>query len=409
MRISSSSNLLKYLTSRNITVIVLFIMLTQLVFLEGYGISPLKVGLMALMPLVFIFKVSYVSKALILGVLYLLVIIFSGLFHPESFRFSTIGYLGMFVITFITVYNLVHFGVFTLKFFIKFLRWMILAYAICLICQQLLVLIGIRFMPLVNLNDQFFLAIDKLPSLSLEPSHTARILGVLMYAYMQCNGFKQGSSFRFYQLFEQEHKWVSYGFLWSMLTMGSGTAFIVLGVLSLYFINWRNALIIVPLLAGMVTIGSSMGIKQFDRAYNITQATLTFNKEIVGETDGSAAYRIRPILNTINNLDLSKKEHWFGYGIDSGRNNLSEAMLAEITDYGLLAYLLGLLLVFSCANRFWSIESIMYFIGIGGGTGNIAYQWGILIVFMCVRYFYYHRNKLTITSYGQTNTSHLPL
>lgn len=395
MRIPSFSDIPKYLTDRNIAVAILVVMLTQFVFIEGYGISPLKVGLMALMPFVFVIKVPYVSKALILGILYLLTIIFSGLFHPESLRFSTIGYLGMFVIAFITLYNLVHSGTFSLSFFIKFLKWMILAYAICLICQQLLVLVGIRFMPLVNLSNQGFLAIDKLPSLAIEPSHSARILGVLMYSYMECISFRNGFTFSFRQLFETEHKWITFGFLWSMLTMGSGTAFIVLGVLSLYFINWRNALIIVPLLAGLVTIGSSMGIKQFDRAYNITQATLTLDKETVGETDGSAAYRIRPILNTINNLDLSKKEHWFGYGIDSGRNNLSEAMLAEITDYGLLAYLCGLLLVFSCAIRFWSIPTIMYFIGIGGGTGNIAYAWGILMIFMCVRYFNDNQNDLT--------------
>lgn len=388
MRIPSISDIPKYLTDRNITAAILVVMLTQFVFIEGYTISPLKVGLMALMPFVFIIKVPYVSKALILGLLYLLTIIFSGLFHPESFRFSTIGYLGMFVITFITLYNLVHSGAFSLSYFIKFLRWMILAYAICLICQQLFVLAGIHFMPIVNLNNQFFLAIDKLPSLALEPSHTARILGVLMYAYMQCNSFQQGSTFRFRQLFEQEHKWVTYGFLWSMLTMGSGTAFIVLGVLSLYFINWRNALIIVPLLAGLVYVGSSMGIEQFDRAYNTTQATLTLDKEIVGETDGSAVYRIGPILNTITNLDLSKKEHWFGYGIDSGNANKSERMIGEITDYGFLAYLCGLFLVFSCAIRFWSIPTIMYFIGIGGGTSNIAYLWGILMVFMCIRYFH---------------------
>lgn len=392
MRIPSFSDIPRYLTDRNIAVAILFVMLTQFVFIEGYKISPLKVGLMALMPLVFIFKVPYVSKALIYGTIYILTILFSGLFHPESFRFSTIGYLGMFVITFITLYNLVHSGAFTLSFFIKFLRWMILAYAICLICQQLFVLAGIQFMPLVNLNNQYFLAIDKLPSLAIEPSHSARILGVLMYAYMHCYGFQQGSTFRFHQLFETEHKWVTFGFLWTMLTMGSGTAFIVLGVLSLYFINWRNALIIVPLLAGLVTIGSSMGIKQFDRAYNTTLATLTLDKEIVGKTDGSAVARITPTLNTINNLDLSKKEHWFGYGIDAGRENLNERMLSEITDYGFLAYLCGLLLVFTCSIRFWSIPTLMYFIGIGGGTFNIAYAWGILIIFMCTNSFYNKTN-----------------
>lgn len=365
-------------------------MLTQIVYIEGEAISPLKVGLMGLMPLVFIIKVPYVSKALIWGILYLLTIIFSSLFHPASFRFSTIGYLGMFIITFITLYNLIHSGAFSLSFFIKFLKWMIFAYAICLICQQLFVLIGIRFMPLINLNNQGFLAIDKLPIWNVEPSHTARIVGVLMYSYMQCNGFLQDSKFRFRQLFEQEHKWVTYGFLWIMLTMGSGTAFIVIGVLSLYFINWRNALIIVPLLAGLVTIGSVIGIEQFDRATSVAEAAMTLDNKTVIQTDHSASYRILPILNTINNLDLAKTEHWFGYGIDTGVSNLSQNMLPGIIDYGFLAYLCGLLLVLSCAIRFWSIQTILYFIILGGGITNGAYLWGILMIFMCVRYFHRH-------------------
>lgn len=396
MKIPSLSKLPQYLSNRNIASFTLFVMLTQFVYLEGYTISPVKVSLMALMPLIFLIKVPYVSKALILGIIYLVTITFSGLFHPESFRFSTIGYLGMFVITFITLYNLIYSGAFTLTYFIKFLRWLILAYSICLIFQQLFVLAGIHFMPIINLNNQFFLSIYKLPSLSLEPSHSARILGVLMYAYMKCNGFLQGSSFKFYQLFKQEHRRITFAFLWPMLTMGSGTAFIVLGVLSLYFINWRNALIIVPILAGLIYIGSSIGIEQFNRAYDTAQATLSLDRKTVAETDGSAAYRIAPILNTINNLDLNKKEHWFGYGIDSGNANKSERMIAEITDYGFLAYLCGLILVFSCSIRFWSIPTIMYFIGIGGGTGNIAYAWGILMFFICVRFFHINQNNIII-------------
>lgn len=396
MNILKLTSIYRLFTYRNIAVITLVIMLTQIVFIEGGAISPLKVCLMALMPLVFIFKVPYVSKALILGILYFLTVFFSGIFHPESFRFSTIGYLGMFVITFITLYNLVYSGAFSLSFFIKFLKKLILAYAICLICQQLFLLIGIRFFPLINLSNQPFLALEKLPSWNIEPSHTARVLGVLMYSYMQCIGSKQNSSFRFLQLFEQEHKWVTYSFLWTMLTMGSGTAFIVLGVLLLYFINWRNVLIIVPIFAGLIYIGSLMGINQFDRAYNTAQATLTLNKQQVTATDGSAAYRIGPILNTINNLDLTKKEHWFGYGIDAGNTNMNERMIAEITDYGFLAYLCGLIFVFSCAIRLGSLPTIMYFIGIGGGTANVAYCWGILMIFMCLRYFYDNRNNLSV-------------
>lgn len=408
MNIPSLSKLPQYLSNRNIASIILFVMLTQFVYIEGYSISPVKVGLMTFMPVIFFIKVPYVSKALILGIIYLLTITFSGLFHPESFRFSTIGYLGMFVITFITLYNLIYSGAFTLTYFIKFLKWMILAYSICLILQQLFVLVGIRFMPMINLDNQFFLSIIKLPSLSLEPSHSARIIGTLMYAYMECNWIIQGSAFKFNQLFEQKHKWVTYGFLWAMLTMGSGTAFIVIGILSLYFINWRNALIIVPLLIGLIFVGSTLDIKQLNRILTIAETAMTLDNNKISKTDNSASYRIGPIVNTINNLDLNKKEHWFGYGIDSGvgLENKSTVMIAEITDYGFLSYLCGLILIFTCSIRFWSISTIMYFIGIGGGTANVAYGWGILMIFTCVRYFYENNHNATINN-EQADTCHL--
>lgn len=292
------------------------------------------------------------------------------------------------------MYNLVYVKkVFTLDFFTIIIKRLIYTLATVLVIQQCFIIVGIRTFPLINLTEFLDRGIGA-NSLTMEPSVFARMMGVLLYAYMECISFREGRKFRFRQLFEQEHKWVTIAFFWSMLTMGSGTAFIVLGVLSLYFINWRNALIIIPILTGLIYIGSSMGIKQFDRAYNTAQATLTMDKEQVANTDGSAYARIAPMINTIKNLDLTKKEHWFGYGIDAGNANKNERMIAEITDYGFLAYICGLILVFSCSIRFFSIPTIMYFIGIGGGTYNVAYQWGILITFMCVRYFYDNKKLL---------------
>lgn len=151
------------------------------------------------------------------------------------------------------------------------------------------------------------------------------------------------------------------------------------------FFNERDSTTVtrLPTLAEM---GIRMSIEQFDRMTSVAEAAVTLDNKIVSQTDHSASYRILPILNTIHNLDLTQKEHWFGYGIDAGHNNMSERMI--VTDYGFWAYFLGLCLVFSCAIRFWSLPTLMFFIGVGGGTGNIAYQWGILMVFMSVKYFY---------------------
>lgn len=381
----------KYFTLRNFAVFVFVLFCIRYIPLETRaGPSIIKTAASVICCVVFIIKVPHVTKALVMAAIFFLTILLSAIFHMETFRASTLLYLFSFLITFITMYNLVYINkVFSLKFFIQLIKWLILAYTIVLLIQQAFLIVGIKLFPPINLCQILDRGIGA-NSLSGEPSTAARTLGILFYSYMECISFRNGFKFSFQQLFEQEHKWVAYGFLWSMLTMGSGTAFIVLGVLSLYFINWRNALLIIPILAGMFYIGSSLGIKQLDRATSAASATLTLDIEQVIEADGSASARIIPLLNTINNLDLSKKEHWFGYGIDAGHTNKMERMLAEITDYGFLAYLCGLVLVFSCAIRFWSIPTIMFFIGIGGSTSNVAYGWGILIVLMCVRYFHKH-------------------
>lgn len=380
-----------YFTIRNFAAFILVLFCVHYIPLETRSsVSMIKLAASAICCLVFVLQVPYMTRALLLAIIYFLAVLFSAIFHMETFRASTLLYLCSFLVTFITMYNLVYVKrVFTLACFTEIVKKLIYTLAVVLVIQQCCIVAGIRIFPLVNLVQIFDRGIGA-NSLTMEPSVFARMMGVLLYAYMECVSFQENSRFRLRQLFEQEHKWVTIAFLWSMLTMGSGTAFIVLGVLSLYFINWRNVLIVIPLLVGLIHIGSLMGIKQFDRAYNTTKATLTMDKESVAETDGSAYMRIAPMLNTIKNLDLSKKEHWFGYGIDKGLANKNERMIGEITDYGFLAYILGLVLVFSCSIRFLSIPTIMYFVGIGGGTGNIAYGWGILIVFMCVRYFFHH-------------------
>lgn len=378
-----------YLTLKNFATFILVLFCVHYIPLETRAsVSMIKIAASFLCCFVFIIYVPYVTKALVLAIIYFLTILGSAIFHMETFRASTLLYLCSFLITFITMYNLVYVKkVFSLDYFTIIVKRLIYTLAIVLVIQQCFIIVGIRIFPLINLTQFLDRGIGA-NSLTMEPSVCARMMGVLLYAYMECISFREGSKFQFSQLFEQEHKWVTIAFFWAILTMGSGTAFIVLGVLSLYFISWRNALIIIPILIGLVYVASLIGIKQFDRAYDTTKATLTMNKELVAETDGSAYERIAPILNTFKNLDLTKKECWFGYGIDAGIENKEERMIAEITDYGFLAYIWGIILVFTCSIRFFSIPTIMFFIGIGGGTANIAYQWGILIVFMCIRYFY---------------------
>ena len=390
MRLKLPFKLKDLTTNRGIATIYLVMMCVQFVAIEGYGVSNVKVALMALAPLLLIFKVPYMTKATLWCSLYMVVVLFCA-YQQDYVRFSTLGYLGMFLITYIVYYNLLYKkNAFSLLYFIRLLRFLILAFFICLLLQQVCILFGIRNLPIINLSNQYFLAIDKLPVWNLEPSHVARVLGVLYYAYLKCCEIVEEEKLSLKRVFDLPHRWITISFLYTMTTMGSGTAFIVLMILAVYFLKVKTLWYVVPIFIGFYFVLPLMNIRQLDRAVNTINATMTGDVEMVIEADGSAASRVVPFLNTLN-MDLSKSETWYGKGTirreDMFHGMSYKIKMGNIDQYGLLSYIVSLILVFSCCMKFLSIPTVMFFVGVGGGVTNFAYCWGILMIFTVVRYF----------------------
>lgn len=358
--------------------------------IEGrLSVGPVKVVTMVVCYFLLFTKVFAISKAFVFGSLYFFYMLFTATFHPESFRWSTILFRAMFIYSFVTFYHLVYVArCFTIDSFLSIVKGLIFAYTICLLLQQVCIIVGLRVFPLFNLCQFLDRGLGG-NSLSYEPSSFGRFMAVLYYAYLKCNEYKSGVALTLRDCFK-EHKIITYSVLYCIFTMGSGTAFISLALVSLYFLKGWHMLLSLPIFIGVFMIMDYMELEQFKRASSAAEATMTLNRRKVEQADGSAATRIKPMLNTLT-IDLSKEESWFGAGIDSAKKlNIysDKLMIGEINDYGFIAYLLGLLFVFSCAIRFFSIPTIMYFAGVGGGTSNIAYGWGILMVFTCVNYFY---------------------
>lgn len=281
-----------------------------------------------------------------------------------------------------------------------------LYFVVCIV-QQVLTILGIGYFPLLNMMQNLDRGLG-CQSLSMEPSTFGRFMLVFYYAYVKCQEYKRGEGpFTLKELFSGEHKWVTIRFLWMMLTMGSGTAFVCLILFSLYFVRWHNWYYIVPfIIIGYITIQAS-GFEQLDRATSVINATTTLEKENIQDTDDSAAARISPIINSLN-ADFSKKETWFGYGIDYGRdhNTFVRQTGTLFDDYGFIFYLISLLFAFSCAYNFWSLGCIFMFAGIAGGMGNnIQYAWELAMVMTCVLYFYENRYNPII--YEENNDEEL--
>ena len=356
--------------------------------IEQGPFSPVKIGFMGICPLIFIAKKPIVTKALVLAAIYWVVCYTLSLLKGEM-RFSTLGFLGMYLILYINYYSFIVKGTFTLEYFTKVLKYLIIAYAVVLIGQQMCVLVGLRNMPLLNLQNQFFLSITKLPSLTLEPSHSARILTFTMLGYLRCMEIMKGKRITLQELFSPEQRIVTFSFLWSMLMMGSGTAFVGMGVLSLYFITRKTVIYIIPLIIGMFMLGQSMELKQMDRAVALAEAASTGSAEEAMAADGSGATRIIPVMNVFTKTDVTQLETWIGKKSMEKDKHWWKRTDTKIYDqYGLIAFIISLVFIYSCVIRhFFSIETLLYLILLGFTLGNIYYAWGCLMIMTGVTYF----------------------
>ncbi|MDB4225824.1 hypothetical protein N9800_01055 [bacterium] len=374
-----------------IAVVFLVLMCIQFIPIEGHGVSNVKFAAMCLTPFIWLNSFKTVSKAFVWGSIYLLAIIVSVIYNSDSFRLSTAGYKVAFVVMFIMYYDLIYSKrALTLPDFIKFLRALILAFTITLLIQQLALIIGIRSLPIINLMGYLDRGIGS-NALSLEPSHAARILTVLMLALLRMYEVKWGSSNLTLSRFYKENKWVVLGFLWSMLTMGSGTAFVGLAILSFYFIQKQYAFISIGLITLFYFAIPKIDYEPFNRVKDTFEAAITLDQEKVIEADHSASARILPLLNTISYLDVNSADTWFGKGIDKNvtADYLSEEQtIGGITDYGLISFIASLIFVFACCIRKpLSLETLIFILMMGAGISNVAYVWGILMLFTTSKYF----------------------
>ena len=363
--------------------------------IDSYGMNaPIKMALMASSIVVLLFYTFNTSKALILGVVYLIFQYVIMNFQPGGVMWNTYIYSALLVTTYICFYNLIYVErVFTIDHFIKICKWFMMLYFVWCIIQQVLTIAGIGYFPLLNMMKNLDRGIG-CQSLSMEPSTFGRFMLVFYYAYVKCNEYKRDEgAFTLSELFSGEHKWITIRFLWMMLTMGSGTAFLCLILFAGYFVRKDNWYYIIPILVVCYILLQNSGIEALDRATNTIEATATLDKETIQETDASASARIAPFINSLN-ADFSKKETWLGYGVAYTKENNSfyKQTLTLFDNYGLLFYILSLIFAFTCAYKFWSLGCIFMFAGVAGGMGtNIQYAWELAMVMTCVRYFYENR------------------
>lgn len=385
-------------TAYRFLVLIIIILAVSPAFALGEGNrNLLLIGVMGLSPVLIIaFNKFHKSDIWILS--FLISIIAIPLLHqPQSMRWSTVLYSCMFGLTFMAYTRLLSKSKLSPFNYLNILKLLIIAYAITLLIQQICVLLGI---PIFNISNYLESEPWKLNSLSAEPSHSARIMALMMYSFIT---IKELLLSRTYNLKKDLHndKWVWIAFVWSMLTMGSGTAFLFLPLVLLKFLKRKNIIPLILLSFGVFGVLVVLGVDVFERTYKVFLATLTLDNNAILKADHSAAMRIVPFLVIMPMLSITTMNGWFGHGIDNVSTFLSDyiyglpkgtsggGLFQLWMDYGLIVFLIYVLTTLNIiyikkdlfSLFFWFLLVFMYSV-------NSQIVWLCIILLFTNNYFY---------------------
>lgn len=327
--------------------------------------------------------------------------LFPMLNHPENVRWSTIIFTSMFCVSFVAYKMMITKNMLSIEGYLKLLRILILAYFITLIIQQLCVLLGL---PILNVSNYDPNEPWKLNTLTSEPSHSARILALLMFSYISVKEIVFDRRYNI-KIDVRNDFLIWIAFLWTMITMGSTTAFLFLGVILFKFVRIKNLISILALGIILFMAVHLLEIKSFERNFEIFEATLSLNEDEIFQADRSGAYRIIPIIILFKQLTFSSLDGWFGHGVDYVANFLNNriqgrpdgwtggGLLQVWMDYGFIAFFMFIL--FSLKEVFFRDRTtlILWFLLVFINGLNSQILWLSIMLMSTNQYFYTTRKN----------------
>lgn len=280
--------------------------------------NPLTLLCLFLSPVfVFVFFTS-VSKKEIPLYLLLLSVIFLPLIHWNSFRFSTVAYAVIFILTFICYRRFLRTNVLSINRYLDIVQKIVYAYFFILIVQQLSVLVGI---PVFNQCWRFPNPF-KLNSLAHEPSYIGGTLALFVFSYAKLWKKRQKSNPGRKNVFRENRKlWLAFSYV--MLTCGSSWTLMAFVLIIAYFL-WKERMwksILLGLSVGICCLIYLDSVEVVKRWIDLIPAIVTGDTEIIGAVDLSAAARINPVLYYFQDFNIFSFHTWFGYGVDYSKTH----------------------------------------------------------------------------------------
>lgn len=299
---------------------------------------------------------------------YIVLLVFCLLFFPVFAhdvppRWSTVIYSILFGTSFLAFYRAYIVSNFTATDFLNVLRFLIFAYAVVLIIQQLSVVIGI---PPLNLRNYDPAEPFKLNSLGAEPSWSGRIIALLFYCYLTVKEAELGRAYKLtVDTFSDKWGWLA--FFWSMVSMISGTAIVFMVLVFLKFARAKGIISFTVILIVLISAFEAVDFTPYQRARDVAIAVTSLDESTVIQADHSASFRIVPLLVLIKSVGLSTFYDYFGHGVDSVASNLdfnlgveqsSSTFVGFWYEFGFISFVIFML--FSLRLCVFSFQSFVF-------------------------------------------------
>lgn len=328
--------------------------------------------------------------------------------HSASWRSSTFFYSCMYFFTFLLFYRIIHTGGIKIHQFLRVNKYLIYAYAVFVVIQQICLIVGIEPVNFTQTKIMFEDTAFRINALSPEPSHVARFMLIFMVSFLSLRSIELKRKYDFFlNVKNDKYVWIAY--LWSMLTIGSATAMLYVGLAMLPLLSKKNIVYLVIIACLGIYIVLSIDSRSLDRAINIIPATLSMDINTLFMVDDSAAWRIAPYIIMFKFMNPYSLSFFIGNGIDYQRSLCdkwiigfcdaapSGGYLTMIMDYGFLCFAILIFIIFkACYSKtdrfmFWVLMIfVLPFVAL-----NMQIFWCIMMFLTANKYYnnYYLTNQ----------------
>lgn len=403
---------MKFLSAKNnrrLFYILLFVVSTSLSFASNGADrrNLLLIAVMGVCPLFLLFYHQFLRK-IDIPVIVIVTLTFSTqiFFNYATFRASTVLFSCMFYVFFLAAVRVFYNSNMQYRQLIRAVRWLIIAYALVLIFQQICAVLDLPvFNRLTHVDNPL-----KVNSLGTEPSHSVRYVGVLFYTYLVTMDKLAGRSISLTESFRCDVPvWLS--MLYVMIMSISGTGILVLLLLLTKYVSAKNILYITGFSALVIGVGLSSDFEPLQRSSSFVVAAATLDPGKMMDADQSAAIRTAPVVLCARRLNPMKLSTWVGEGIDTTKKWMPTMVpgMLENTSFGGLfnlavEYGLLLVLVFGYFSFRWCYDPAhrittigLWFLCVFMEGINMQMAWMcILMLYINKRYFVNKGGKLVL-------------